>query len=374
VEPTSITLGPVGDGELTERLHAGAGFDVYAGAVDDKRICVKTPARTPVDADAVFSASTSLIHTRVYANISRSGSRGFETRESAAPLVGAGDLLGAEHARIAATNGAWNHTSSWFGRSHIHGSDAPILVMPRHQGRVFSALDRGEQRRLFPMMLPALWDAVEVSMHGDLHPANIIVAPASDRFSLIDPGVYVQRENRYSGGSWTRAAFTTNADGYPILPPYCKPAYPLDSGASPREQLGSFIGAMSGYARQLREGTRPSVIAAYLHGIGSPPRNEPHVADLMAAGVIYYRILLDRHPWYDDVFTEPAWLGGETGDADILEGFGAALSRVEHGVPPPRDIDATVTEGESHLAVALAEGRITSRRQLTDLVGAALTR
>ena len=75
-------------------------------------------------------------------------------------------------------------------------------------------------------------------------------------------------------------------------------------------------------------GAWASSSSEYLGELAATGLDEPHIADLMAAGVMYYRMLVDRHPYYEGSFTEPAWLGGMTQDTHVT-GFDEALKRLE---------------------------------------------
>jgi hypothetical protein len=84
-------------------------------------------------------------------------------------------------------------------------------VTPWHNGDAFGALERATQREMFPRMIPALWRALAAVPHGDLHPGQLIVNAARDRFVLIDPGVELFiDETLETGDGDAELSFLTN--------------------------------------------------------------------------------------------------------------------------------------------------------------------
>src|SRR5262245_17056248 len=292
-------------GRLERRVAAGALFDVYQAVLSDGRaVAVKIPA-AQVDRPRapLFSAFASIIFSRLHSV--RGGIH-------CARLVDLCDtttqarLLAEEAARITASRPWWSHDVIYCGPALLPGdTGVPALVTPWHDGDAFGALDRAAQRDLFPRMIPALWRALAAAPHGDLHPRQLIVHEAEGRFVFIDPGVELFIDHtRETGDGDTELAFLTNHEHYPVVTPYYASTH---TTAHPREHFRSFIGASGGF--EVPIGPHAFAVGPVVPAVhdGTAPR----VADLLALGVIYYRVLTGRHPFYDGLYRYPAWYGVE---------------------------------------------------------------
>ncbi|MFY0534319.1 hypothetical protein [Nannocystis pusilla] len=89
-------------------------------------------------------------------------------------------------------------------------------------------------------------------------------------------------------------------------------------------------------------------------------RDEPGPADLLAVGILYYEALTGEHPFHDEEFTEPGWLGGVCleGFRGSDTGFDAALYRLARPVVRPTARASDVHPDESALAMGLLELRV----------------
>ena len=372
-----IHLGALGDAHLLCVLSRSPLFEVLLVQVDNRLACVKRKMRqmsarsgrkeSPEgrrrggpsirsshrsgDEKTVFRARWSTVFSRL---ISLQESTGRQLDRPDRDSISDG-LLESEFATIAATQGAWNHQVIdlvTLGDGHR------ALVTPFHQGYRFNDFSRDTQRELFPRMLPALWNALAATPHGDLHPENVIVQPQRGRFVLIDPCAYAQQE---PSGAQDKGnlAFTTCPANYPLLAPYYEPAATLTEGlplAAHVEQFSQWVakGAMKEAAErwpEMRLGQHSAVTV------------EPHPADVLAIGIIYYQILTRRHPFYDDEFSAPAWLHCETSDSPVT-GFDAARARIERPIARPSDFDPSITAAEDALALSLLQLQVTTREDL----------
>lgn len=367
--PTDGLLGrelrvePLGTVRVTAWLHRGALFDVLQAEHQGRAVCLKTPSLSPsARGEEVFASLTHSDETNVFIT-SAGGTAVIAAREA---LLG--QLLTLEAQRIRDTAGAWNHQVIALGvwdpepeRSHLGLDDLlreearfrPVLVTPLHPGCTFGQLDRGLQRKLFPRMLPALWDALTAAPHGDLSPENLVCDLAGGRFVLIDPGVVMRslRPRRGPGLDEEVTVTTTNAEHYPVL----SPAFDLLLG-QPTGEIPT-LGAIIMPWRPRREG-------------------QPAASDLQAAGILYHRLLTGRHPLYGTLpgweVHQPLWVGSFSdrptrGANDPRRGV---LDR-PGGFAPPSRLQPDVSRPEDALCKALLDLQVESRGALLDLARAA---
>jgi hypothetical protein len=379
-------LGPV---RLGGRVHAGVNYDVYQIEAGGRALCLKVPAERsgPQAFGArrmVGSVSTvwSLIceggtvrpaDVDAWRDAGRDGSR---------PYASAEELLVAEGERLRATAGRWNHESLGLWRGDVGERRRALgLVTAWLPGAPLAQLSRASRRYLLPHMMPALWDALAVAPHGDLHGGNIMVSPDLGRFALIDPGAMVVHDLGEDGAasSVVCLTFVTDAEAYPILPPYYVATRRLSEGGVLRDFWHDFVQSMtlSDHAPPFRHGRH-----TVGHQVGTsggrflkaeaPPAGEPHAADLLAAGVMYYRALTDAHPFAYRGMRTPAWLGVKSYDDQVTGSLSAGVL-VERGPVPPSAIDPSVTPAEDALALALLDLRVTGRDELVALSSRAVS-
>ncbi|AKT41187.1 hypothetical protein [Chondromyces crocatus] len=370
---------------LIRLIHAGTHFDVHEVEVGGRKLALKVPSDRAMPSgpghENLFLASRVLGGATTDWDVRCHG--GSLTRLMADNEVadvedaeGVGELLlRDEIRRLHAAAASWNHAALGLIRCEVGGRRGlPGLLMPLLEGAPLGSLPLPAQRRLLPRMIPALWDAIATVLHGDVEASNLLVAPVEDRFALIDPGALVLRhlpERGASRGSDV-LTFITNVDTYPVLPPYAITP-PLGEGATLRDHWHSFRESMtrSDFAPPFKVGTTDagrwtSTRAGRFLVDVAVERGEPHPADLLAVGVMYYRALTGVHPLYEDELSRPGWLNLVSVD-DALSGGEAMTARLDRGLRPPSSIDASVTPAEEALALALLDLQVPSQGHLRAL-------
>jgi hypothetical protein len=353
-------------GRIAMEVHRGAIFRVYQATLDDGRVvALKVPADHGASGgDALYGAFANLVFTRLFSVVGSVG------RSAGALPAGAtlhAKLLEHEAARIVQSQGSWNHAVIHAGpTTWMHGDAVPSLVTPWLPGDALGALDVDVQCAMFPRMVPSLWDALAAAPHSDLHPGHLILAPARDRFALIDPGAAVYLDQRRSSGDGDVAlVFATNVEHYPVLPPYYASTR---LGVRPRAHFEAFLNSEGGFSMSI--GPDADTTIPTMSAVNSILGGAPRAADLLALGVMYYRMLTRRHPFYEDEESLPAWYG-----VRINQGRGHApphaLAMFERTIALPREIARSVSDAQQALCMALLGLTATTRAELTTLAHAA---
>lgn len=380
----NCTLGGYGAGRVVGMVHEGQRFDVLAVESEGRRLALKVPAPPRARRE---EGATTLHAVRELGGVSTTWNVICE-----AGTTNAGDLLARheievtpedllldELRRLGEAAPHWNHSALGLFRCELGArGEVPGLLMPWHPGPTLAAFPRRERRRLLPRMMPSLWDALAAGLHGDMHGSNLIIAPAEDRFSLIDPGALVLHHlPKYMASSGSDVlTFISNAEMYPVLPPYAI-TMPLSAGGGLRDHWESFVRSMT-----LSDLARPLQVTEHviLHAVSAAagrflmqlprPRGEPHASDLLAAGLLYYQALTGTHPLYDAVFTKPAWVELSCVD-DRMHGAKRGSERLSRGITAPSRLDPSVQPAEDALAMALLDLRVPDRDRLQELSAAA---
>lgn len=379
--PFPCVIDPIGEVIVRERVRVGALCVVYRGEHQGASIALKTARRAPIGRGSLCSSTFTGFETSLW---------GGETGLFDGPLERAvvDRLLAIEAEQIRHTNSRWNHSVYALGvwdpsvRSHRWGGGGEaepasrsqlVLATPWWEGAPFAALAIGEQRALFPSMLPALWDALCASVHGDLSPSNVLIAADRARFALIDPCVSITSrrasdEDRALGWVDSTTLFTTNAAHYPIVPPWVSDLLARASSPEDRapESLRECLDAYATVAAFRDAAVRASSVAR---------RARPDCADLLALGLWYARVLGGEEAIGRlEIPARPAWCGtcGEHGRsaADALLAARAAVDRFSS--LDARALGSEVTDAEATLARALLVGAIDGRASLRKLATDAL--
>ena len=380
---------------LTERLRAGARYEIWAGALGDEQVCVKLPA-VDSSAPSLYSMNHSLVvHSEAFSDgITQAFQPGGEVL---------GDLLEIEAGIIAAAGRAWNHRSLGVGRVLAQRSDGEsdprewsrALVLPHHDGFTLDTVEVGQRARLFETMLPALWMALCASPHGDLNETNLIIDPDRSRFHVIDPGVRKTGWWAAARTPWVlrdevwNAVFITTAANYPIL-------YPVFGGddarhaaiASPFEE-DLFLDTTSPRQRRPTLNTRPANLFGLLEdhavacswgylGVQSRRAAQPTPADLLALGIMYYRALTGAEAFLGPtaLLDAPAWIGihPQAGRAGTVTPgpIAGTFERIRHALPgwiESRVTDPGIPTAKQPLLRAMLTLEVGDIEQLHGLLG-----
>jgi len=333
-----IFINPLGRVSELELLSAGFMFDVYGGRLDGEPVCVKVPAKTmslherairerlSVTRSFVFykpwtphgantPLKTQLIHTS-----HDPGDGDVPPGLSAAILTTQAHVLGR-------TGAAWNHCliglGIWgdadYGRAmpddgipypksiYPEAGPAlpPALVMERAAARPLSSYPLADQNRLFKKALPALWRALAAHPHGDLKPEHILVSEDGATVHLIDPGVCLSWQQSYDRDTDAVVQLiTTNPAHYPVLRPQFQ-AGPVPAWRRSLVEIADYL-ADDHHWLNAEWMSEPA---------DGKPGAQPDCADMLALGIIHYRILTGQE--VGEIFSQAV-----------------TLSTIDSGAPP----------------------------------------
>ena len=126
-------------------------------------------------------------------------------------------LLLAEATRLQQVGEQWNHQVHGLRRlsnaakTRVYRIGEPLpegnslegkslaIVLPKWQGTPLSKFPREDERKLFPFLLPALWNALMNTHHGDLKPDSIFIDESKKLFRILDPGAYLIAQIVFTG-------------------------------------------------------------------------------------------------------------------------------------------------------------------------------
>jgi hypothetical protein len=417
--PRRCFLNPLGPAVVLEQVHYGVLFEVFRVQVGERIYAVKSPRRAPPsEKDIIGWVTTGYFFGASAWFIGGTGQQSYSP--SLWPWLSFA-LLCAEAEHVRSTGERWNHGVVTLGMwdegdfAHLGCREQtppqrldqrfrPALIMPWHEGQDLSALPLDEQRALFPLMLPALWDSLLAARHRDLSPSNLRLLPDGRRFVLLDPGVHLASygtgKPRNDSKCDDLEFFITNARTYPLLPPNAPSC--MIAGAQAREfwatgtpvephELAALLACGSLVLRDAQdfEGGRAetrtifphdanrSVPPGWLKSAGDRviPRPGPPPADWLAVGVMYFEILTQRHPFYRDDFDVPGWCGKLFEDWLCADRSVTSDPEFPRWAERCRDTLASVrylSDAERKLAMSLLSLSFTSREQLVAAVVAVL--
>ncbi len=434
-----FTLNPFGSGTIKQTLHQGHMFTLYLAELCGREVCLKTPVIFPRGGFSQseyychrFSETFWGGHTWNPELETIDGLRSSLTPEDRLQI--AMGMLAIENQIVQSTEGAWNHSiigqGVWDGLSGYpnqrYSSELPtedesnarlfcarfmpVLVMPYHRATRLGDLPKIEQRKLFPRMLPALWSALSHTYHGDLSETNILVQPDYTQFHLIDPGIMLASigtcaSNTFFGDDYFSSILTTNAANYPLLPPFNNAV-----ANNINNQSANALVNLQDYLRELSKKREHEFIdmPAADYGIfnldhptpqwkygerscislsripwpsgeatkhQSSPQTRPFPSDLLALGIIYYRILTN-----EDLFLgreilpdRPAWQGDlpsglmDPQDGSIFETYRRVANTLSENYIA-RELDKhSLDPMENRLANALLNLQIRDRNHTLEL-------
>jgi hypothetical protein len=346
-----------------ELVHAGDEFDVFrVRDADGGGSALKVPAGRSAGGTSCFRATATIgCISTIWDVITQAGpasDRGNRDITDPSWSVVPVDarrraFLDDEAARIAASDGTWNHDVIEIGACARPDTGAMTygLRTTWFDGAPLASLGREAQRAVFPRLLPSLWRALATARHGDLAPGNLIVGDT--HFALIDPGAMVVRKRGQSGASdaATALSFVTNAARYAILPPFAPPA--PDPRARLAEQWAFTVSSMTrsfSYPPSVRDGGGLCFAIHDRPRLAPPhPEGRPLPSDWHAVAILYFEILTGRSPYPSARERGPAWSGLRIID-DWPEGTEERGARLVAEPPPPASsIDPSVTSDEDAL-------------------------
>lgn len=383
-------------------VHRGAYFEVYRDREGEREVARKLVRGDGPQLEAIVASATvggvstswDLI-TGIHSGL---GSRGHGSDGLVLTPAQVGLGLLRSEAEILEHHGA-----AWGSAGTSLDADG-VLTMPWHEARRLCELSVAQQRRWLPRLLPELWDMLADHPHGDLSPTNLLLAGEPDqrlRPVLIDPaGMFVQGLSFHL--SWISSCLEihlrTTTASYPVLPPFHTSTLSLATGATLVEHLGDFMAslalsrlapavpvgvnvvmrAVSSVARSVAESFELSMGGADPRGdqpifgrvcVTRQSPGEPHPADLLALGILYYRSLTGREPFGNDPGGRPAWVGIGATD-DRLEGVESLVALARHEPARPRELHHEITTAEDQLARSLLSLQVPDRERLAELCDA----
>ncbi len=406
----TFTISPFGTVKIHKELHRGKLFTIYQAELEGQLVCLKTPSAslipdsTPAGffkADySISEGSEVFVRGRICPGLSEVPRNPVNSNKSREEL----DLLNGfvinEALLIAWSQGAWNHQVLGLGTWDIlttslhsdHGGFSatqevsesrflPVLVMALHQATPLAHLPREEKRVLFPRMLPALWVALSKLYHADLSETNLLLQLDQQKFHLIDPGVIITSSRTGPTGGLVlqdeiqMSYFTTTAANYPLLAPFEDPN--LDSSISSFYQATDLLT----YLRLLVVGWRTdnihSLVARRPQELTQAPaaRARPNPSDLLALGLIYFRILTGEELFLGRPIMPqtPVWMtewnySSPSFKSSLREGYRRVLEQLENNYFT-RELDSySLKQAERKLVLALLNLEISDYTQLMRLV------
>lgn len=364
--PTKFNLTPLGEGTVTEVLHEGQTFHLYRADLGGQDVVLKTPSPS-LTGDALFVKSISVGSEEMVRT-----SQGIDwlnwSDSKLDPIKVATWALLVESQIINLAAGDWNHhviaMGTWDGLSKNWNKETwsvkepldlrflPVLVMPYHNAVAFSTLPHSLKRLLFPQMMPALWDALCKTPHGDLSESNILINQTQNIFHIIDPGIVLSSDmHQHSGDTYISIFITTRAN-YPLIPPFNRQSHDATG-------LISFIKEhildwnMRGLPEDMLYPASPSV--------------RPAACDLLALGIIYYRILTGKEIFLGTSILpeKPAWQNSYvTPQNENTRVYMQLIDSLSDGYVQKELDKANITEAEKRLAYSLLNLEIVDKGHL----------
>jgi serine/threonine protein kinase len=386
----NFRLNPFGNGIIKQTLNQGQMFNIYLAELCGQEVCLKTPVISPRKG---YYCSEYFLHTG--SETFYSGNTWNPNNDVDAIQITPSDeleismgMLLLENQIIQWTQGAWNHSTlgqgMWDGfslfqdqnhsksqfeecKNHHHVRFLPVMIMPYHQAIQLADLPIVQQRRLLPRMLPALWSALCKMYHGDLSETNILIQKDYSHFHLIDPGIILVSMTSGANNSSDlqddefNSVFTTTPANYPLLPPFDNASLfdvqSLNDALTLQDCLQILIRRNSFFSTPDLNSSAYGIFemdARLITHLQQPPqrRSRPLPSDLLALGIIYYRMLTK-----EDLF-----LGRE-----ILPNYPAWQGDLPSAAYFPRCQDGSIYVAYQRVANALAENYIARELDKHDL-------
>jgi hypothetical protein len=228
------------------------------------------------------------------------------TLDDAALKSALGAALLREQSVIKSTNDFWNHHVIALDNWSLGGFSVSLITND-HRGRIFSILSQEERRLLFPRMMISLWKALCQTPHGALSEEVLFIAADFSHFVITNPGIMLWQEVQTKDATTREALLLTRRRNYPILAPF-----------EDTEDLWT----------SLQTGALGSLSMPK-----TPPQDRPLASDVMALGLVYYRLLAGENLLLPKILPHPAWIGQrstkENTESQIA--YQAFVHAVQHG-------------------------------------------
>lgn len=298
--PDTIHIAPFGEARVRRALQEGPDNLVLRADLGGRDVVIKTPL--PVDPTGLGEVLDGIYFGTLwthYTALGGSPALGLHAAEWRA-------LVADEVRRLKRNGPHWNidwaeaGTTDLLHRAGVNESrrqltepasiappDWPCLILPHYDGTTLADIPADERPSLFRRMLPALWHALSGRHHGDLTPANLLLAPDRSLFRILDPAAAVHGHGRES---WL--LFAANPIYYPLIFPLAAPddarrLMAVCNQRAPEEPrrgtVPEYVQAATGFATlrmaRKRGGTEPVAHLAEESG-------RPSGADMQALGLI----------------------------------------------------------------------------------------
>lgn len=384
-------INPFGNVELKEIIHRGKFYNIYRATFNGENVCLKATCQEIISNNLFYS----------YYNYQNCGSEAFYSAGSktSSNQLSTNDLqnltaklLVIEAELIKRTNQYWNHKILGLGlwnnsrqtENTLLTELRPVLIMPDYQDTTpLSKLS--EKRTLFLRMLPALFQALSYSYHGDLSEDNLLIKNDFSIFYIIDPGVIVSSEtlvgeDHFSAPSAnSESFFISNSLNYPILAPFQDETL-LEmernfASANKEHQIFNLVTFLQHF-KLFRKFGQPLFIKSNLDHKPKTTRSSPYPSDLLALGIIYYRILTGENLFYDreTELDHPIWLGESRGRLgfgtpnESFENFNRVLNILENNYIARKLAQANIGQKERNICNALLNLTLRDKDHLAQLI------
>ena len=338
--PETLHIAPFGEARVRRVLQQGPDNLVLRADLAGRDVVIKTPLPVqPTGFGEVLNGEYSGTLWTSYTTLGEAPSLDVDLRTRRA-------LVADEVSRLKRNGPHWNidwveeGTTDVFHRGGVRESrrdayepsdvappDWPCLILPHYDGMTLADLPQTERLSFFRRMLPALWHALSGRHHGDLTPANLLLAPDRSLFRVLDPAAAVLVHGR---APWL--LFAANPTYYPLLFPLarpedarrlmaeCKAHAPHEprSGAVPEH-----VRAASGHvALAIAARDNVGLIAGIAEEAGRPSG-----ADMQAMGLILFHLATGENLLVPDLFPVPVWVGQDAfGNDSVQRAIGALQS------------------------------------------------
>jgi serine/threonine protein kinase len=243
-----------------------------------------------------------------------------------------------------------------FGLANIRNSIEKGIVLEYHDAFNMDQISYHENKKIWYSIIPGLLLGLSKVPHGDLNPDNILVDKNFKYLHLIDPGIEIILESKFSDVN--KKIILSRPFYYPILAPSCRSNRNLDIFSMHPEDIFTNESSFN---------------------------NTPDTADLIATGIMYYVAATGRYPFKTSLKKTPLWhfeanLYREAPFAsgsclffnnwdidDIIQDdtifkikFNGLIHKIYEEIEWPSDINPTLSHDESTFIINLLYGNKTT--------------